>query len=1135
MNNRQTDLFEDQNVEDQIKLATLTVYNWGSFNGLHSISINPDGTLITGENGAGKSTIIDGLMVLLCSAGRVSFNMAAAQGDKTDRSLVSYMRGSYGRSEDETGSSAKNLRNSTVVTVLKATYKHTASDRIVVLMGFFYINGSSNQLSDVKKIYVISESDIPVKEALQNFTNNDAHSLKVFLKSFNRCLVCDDNFKEYEAHYKNLLHIENSNAPALLSRALGLKKIDDLTDLIRKLVLEPGEIKQDAMNTVKQFDDLKTTHQRLLDARRQEAELIPLRETQNEYEQTVDKKALYIEARNELNSYVASYAIEHYEQEKKQQLTELDVANLKLKEMEDKKKDLENYQNLCHENYLRNGGDAIEKIAFKISSTQSSLTRVSDDLIRYNNLARKLNLKDGSSEENFNENYKKHSELLAEQDRIESELFDERAKIVAESKNISAKITDISQIVKQLEEKSDSNVDYHYQRIRDEIVEDLDIDPGELVFAAELMDVKESESRWQGAIERALGGIRLTMLVSQEFYRGITTWVNQRHTGLHIRIQVVESNTNYAVSFGNQGFLQKLNWKKHPFTNWLQNFLLKHDLACVDSVEEMNETEFSMTVEGLIHRKGGFFEKKDTRAINDRHDWFLGFSSKDKLNLLKREQEFLTSQLIDLQAKDMKLLQKRKDNDEIHDNIVRLNEFKYFSQIDTLSLENELKSLEEQQQMIRTSPDTLRLKDIWEQSQKAVNDANKEIFQFSGQIARINTLIENCDSKLRKYNELNHGNISEQVVEIIQKIFKKAHVTESACYEDTEMLKANECFREENEVLEGRVKSLFASVRSGMSSFYTSWADQKGYENLTRDNIEGYLELLHKIQTEGLPALVEEFKEKLNTEVTQSVASIKSKIDAELSSIEERIGMINGVLSRAEFRENTYLKIVAKKSKYPFITEFEKDVSNVLGMVLSEDHEKRFIALEKVINTLDTAVKNSGTKDNMRLLDPRLRMFFVAQELDRQTNEIKDVLDSSSGKSGGEKEAFAGSVVAAALAYVLTPSSDSVPAYSSVFLDEAFSNTSDAVSIRVLRIFKELKLHVNLITPFKNIDVARDYARSLIIMTRDIATHSSMASELTWEEYDQQLNAARNQELAELGISVDEFAGNEEHAFDGNL
>ena len=166
MNNRQTDLFEDQNVEDQIKLATLTVYNWGSFNGLHSISINPDGTLITGENGAGKSTIIDGLMVLLCSAGRVSFNMAAAQGDKTDRSLVSYMRGSYGRSEDETGSSAKNLRNSTVVTVLKATYKHTASDRIVVLMGFFYINSRGNVVTYKGDGYIPAMIEVPGKIAI---------------------------------------------------------------------------------------------------------------------------------------------------------------------------------------------------------------------------------------------------------------------------------------------------------------------------------------------------------------------------------------------------------------------------------------------------------------------------------------------------------------------------------------------------------------------------------------------------------------------------------------------------------------------------------------------------------------------------------------------------------------------------------------------------------------------------------------------------------------------------------------------------------------------------------------------------------------------------------------------------------
>lgn len=47
-----------------------------------------------------------------------------------------------------------------------------------------------------------------------------------------------------------IAHLHPGNAPALLSRALGLKKIDDLTDLIRKLVLEPSRIREDAGQAV---------------------------------------------------------------------------------------------------------------------------------------------------------------------------------------------------------------------------------------------------------------------------------------------------------------------------------------------------------------------------------------------------------------------------------------------------------------------------------------------------------------------------------------------------------------------------------------------------------------------------------------------------------------------------------------------------------------------------------------------------------------------------------------------------------------------------------------------------------------------------------------------------------------------
>ncbi|MDF5994641.1 hypothetical protein P4200_08240 [Pseudomonas aeruginosa] len=68
---------------------------------------------------------------------------------------------------------------------------------------------------------------------------------------------------------------------------------------------------------------------------------------------------------------------------------------------------------------------------------------------------------------------------------------------------------------------------------------------------------------------------------------------------------------------------------------------------------------------------------------------------------------------------------------------------------------------------------------------------------------------------------------------------------------------------------------------------------------------------------------------------------------------------------------------------------------------------------------------------------------------------------------------------------MLTPDGSDRPLYCTVFLDEAFSNTAEAVSRRVLKVFRELKIHVNLITPYKNLNLARESARSLLIAERD--------------------------------------------------
>ena len=253
---------------------------------------------------------------------------------------------------------------------------------------------------------------------------------------------------------------------------------------------------------------------------------------------------------------------------------------------------------------------------------------------------------------------------------------------------------------------------------------------------------------------------------------------------------------------------------------------------------------------------------------------------------------------------------------------------------------------------------------------------------------------------------------------------------------------------------------------------------------------------------------------------------IQNRLEADREEITDRIAIINQVLRRTEFKSGSYLRLGYKKEKYPHVIDFEQKLKWVVSSINSIEYEQRFKKLAELISILEKASNSvtAHTLESQRLLDPRHQMSFYAEEVDLATEEIRDVLESSSGKSGGEKESFAGTIVAASLAYVLTPDGYDYPIYSTVFLDEAFSNTAEAVSRRVLKVFKALKIHVNLITPYKNLNLARESARSLLIAERDIEKHESHLCEITWQEIDEKMAQKQQQlhrEAQQLGVKLD--------------
>ena len=1106
--------------QGQIRLSELSVFNWGSFHGLHTAAIDPEGTLVTGDNGAGKSTFIDGLMALLLPAGKATFNVAAAQGDRSDRSLLSYMRGSFGSAHDGASTRVKSKREKGVVTGLRALYK--ADDgSCITLAALFWTTSATNTLGDVKRVYLVAKRSLQLKELLDAFGEGNTRQLKQWLRDDPAVTDCDSNFSDYQELYRKHLYMDNKNAPALLSRALGLKKIDDLTKLIRELVLEPSGVKEDAKNVVEEFADLVAIHEQLIDAKEQKAHLSRLPELSEsiaESKMALDQLQLQ---KNHLSVYFGEALAMLWASKLSELEEELESLGRSIARAETAENDAQESVEKRHEEYLNLGGDKIESLRERVERTQDKLEDVIRASSSYQDLCRKLELNTSLTEVVFIENDRLSKTKLSDVEQDKKQALDQLLEANAKARKCKESVDNLKLEIQAIEARPDSNIPKDFQELRDEIADNLSLPKEELVFIGELIDVKDDQSQWQGAIERALGGLRTTLLVPKKQYSLVTRWLNLRHTGLHVRAQVVGEKGGQAT-FKEDGFLRKLVWKEHKYRDWLKQHLSRFDLHCVAGTDELDITPFSMTQQGLVQLERGRFEKKDQSRIDNRRQWCLGFSNKSRLALLAKDRLEAEQDLIGLN-RELNIARTALDNvtnsaalwDKLGDfNWDGINAPYWQKRLDT-----EKADLEKLEQ----SGENLELaKSRWDTAKNLLLNIQKNKEQLKKDEGALETKRDDAQSQSEKYRLLASTGMNDDVRTLLSD--RIGVVTLESADQQPKFEKSLDSELE-------KVRSAKNTAENSANGIMYSFRGKEKWQTLTVDwptGLEGlqyYLEHYTYIETEGLPELIDQFKERLNKHATQSLARIKTKLESEREDILERIDTINKVLKRTEFKQGSHLRLGSKREKYPHVLDFEQKVRRALSQATSDDHEARFRLLSDVVDILEKA-SAPGTATNMeslRLLDPRYQMSFFAEEIDSLTLEVRDVLESSSGKSGGEKESFAGTIVAASLAYVLTPDGYDRPIYCTVFLDEAFSNTAEAVSRRVLRVFKELHIHVNLITPYKNLNLARESARSLLIAERDPALHESHLCEVTWEEIDRRMallkQSALDKEIGKIQLA----------------
>lgn len=1071
---------------EQFRMTRLQIYNWGTFSDLHDISIAHEGFLFVGNSGSGKSTLLDAFSALLIPPRWLDFNAAARESEpgSRDRNLMSYVRGAWSEQEDVESGEIKTryLRRDTTWSALAATF--SSPSRAVTLIRLFWVRGPSTANEDVKYSFLILEKPFELR-TLENFgtSNFDIAKLKqtfpdVFIRS---------EFSQYCERFCRLLGIENESALRLLHRTQSAKNLGDLNNFLRTFMLEPPKTFEVAKHLVEEFTELNAAHQEVLTARSQIAMLLPARDLYQQRETALREKT----ALNRLRDF-----LDAYRNRRRADLLRHEIADVEgllggyQNEVSRCTSDALNERTNLHEleqQHREAGGDNIErweaeKLASELQITDRLRKRAlvstacdklgwpdPDDPIVYGNL-----LRDARQECEGYDN-------AAEASRHRSH------EIFAKEQELTRQFADARREVEVLE-RNTSNIPEHMIRLRASISAATGVNEGSLPFVGELIEVKDSESAWKGAAERALHGFALSMLASEKDHSEILPYINRTRLavslpGDRLRGQRLITYKTHPVAFASQklaaplSLFHKLEIKDSPHSAWLRLELLQRfDYLCVNSATELRNADKAMTREGLIKHGRSMHEKDDRQPIDDRRNWVLGFDSKEKLALYVKEAQRLGAEIARIQeeARQIKSAEAlRFTRFNLSQNIINTT----WDEIDTRSLSERVASLAD---MIREAREgNINLRRLAEQivaQKKRYESAEKALVDARTDLRDAERLLAERRAQLRS---LTLSDVPRDTIDALDARYAAIRTTINLNNIDTTHSTAQNRLSHEIEDMGQRVSAFEKEVEKVFADFLHTWRLEEGGLQAKMASADDFLAKLARLELDNLPAYEERFFNLLQRQSHQHLVALSTYLRDGRKEIRDRMDYVNDSLAVVPFNktpeQTTYLRIHMTDKQSEDVREFKQDISHVLdnsisanGTVDREVAEERFKILSGKIVARLASQELEDRRWRENVLDVRRHVEFIGREVDEEGQDV-EIYRSGSGKSGGQRQKLATTCLAAALCYQLGANQDGTPTYAPVILDEAFGKEDSDFTAISLAIFKNFGFQVLIATPFQKV------------------------------------------------------------------
>jgi len=1105
------DFVADDDALSGFRLTRLEVFNWGTFDDrVWALQLDGKNGLLTGDIGSGKSTLVDAITTLLVPAHRIAYNKAAGA-DSKERTLRSYVLGHYKSERNEVTGAAKpvSLRDHNSYSVILGVFHNAGYDQTVSLAQVFWMKEVQGQPA---RFFLGAERELSIAADFANF-GSDIVQLRKKLRGVGAEL--HDSFPPYAAWFRRRFGIENDQALELFHQTVSMKSVGNLTDFVRSHMLEPFDVAPRIQALIGHFDDLNRAHQAVLKAQQQVELLTPLVADCSRHSALVTEVESLRRCRDGLRAYFAGLKLGLLDK----RLDLLDeewgkvdgqVRRLKAAREEQSQQVDELKQAINH-----NGGDRLERLAAEVRKKEQLRDARKNKAGRYSELAAVLGEPAATDDATFSA---QRTQFKAWREDVRSRDVELQNALTEHSVTLRQGKLEHDQLTAEIEslKRRRSNIDDQQIQIRTAMCAALDLDVEDMPFAGELIQVREDERDWEGAAERLLRGFGLSLLVPDAHYKAVAEWVDRNHLrGRLVYFHVRARKAGDIPALHRDSLIRKLAIKPDsPHYDWLERELAhRFDVACCATQEQFRRETRAITRAGQIKDPSGRHEKDDRHAIADRGRYVLGWSNSAKIAALEAKRRRLATHLGEVGSEISKIEEARSKLRNRLDALMRLEEFTTFEELDWPSVAAEIASLEDEYKKLESASDVLKqLNERLQELQEILSGTDTQLQGARDKRAKVEQRRSDAQ-ELRQQTALLiqdmrvDAELSATLKSMRAEALGEHQLTVESCDNCEQKVRAGLQMRIDAE--DQKLQRLAQKIIKAMVSFKDAFKLETAEIDASLEAAFEYENLLTQLNRDDLPRFVARFKELLNVNTINEIANFNAQLARERETIKDRIAHINKSLGEIDYNPGRYIVLESQASPDAEIREFQQELracteGAVTGSDDAQYSEAKFLQVKAIIDRFRgrEGLSELDRRWTAKVIDVRNWFLFAASERWREDNTEHEHYSDSGGKSGGQKEKLAYTILAASLAYQFGLEWGAVRSRSFRFvvIDEAFGRGSDESAQYGLELFRQLNLQLLIVTPLQKIHVIEPFVSNVGFVHNEGGRASKLRN-LSIEEY----------------------------------